>query len=198
MSSHASFTPRPYGKLKYRKLFIIMTEGVHTEPNYFGLIHRQYNSISIQCLKGKHSSPSYLLKQMKEFIKKEKLQKTDEAWLVIDKDEWTEEQLRELYEWSQGKENYGFALSNPHFEYWLLLHFENGDDIDNARRCIEHLKEYLPDYNKKCTLKFPNFQENIMEAIQRAKIKDAPPCTDWPHKTGTTVYKLLEKIIDST
>jgi hypothetical protein len=33
----------------------------------------------------------------------------------VDKDKWTDQQLIELFEWSQGRENYGFALSNPKF-----------------------------------------------------------------------------------
>ncbi len=42
------------------------------------------------------------------------------------KDEWTDDQLSQLNEWAQGADNYGFALSNPKFEFWLLLHFEDG------------------------------------------------------------------------
>jgi len=55
-----------------------------------------------------------------------------EAWLVIDKDDNNDEKLRKVYEWSQSKDNYGLALSNPKFEYWLLLHFEEGKGVQNS------------------------------------------------------------------
>ncbi len=34
----------------------------------------------------------------------------------------------------------------------------------------------------------------IADAIKRAKRKDNPPCEKWPQNTGTTVYRLVEKI----
>lgn len=61
---------------------------------------------------------------MSDHLESEGLKSSDEAWLVVDKDQWTEEQLRQLHQWSLQQANYGFALSNPKFEYWLLLHFE--------------------------------------------------------------------------
>ncbi len=114
---------------------------------------------------------------------------------MVDKDNWTDEQLRELHAWAQARDNYGFALSNPKFEYWLLLHFEDGTGIASLRDCIERLKRYLPDYDKGIhTRKFN--RERIEEAIRRARLRDDPPCFDWPRALGgTTVYKLVESIL---
>ncbi len=115
--------------------------------------------------------------------------------LVVDKDGWTDAQLSELHTWSQQKENYGFALSNPKFEYWLLLHFEDGKGIQSSAQCSERLKKYLPDYDKGiCIGKFT--KENIAEAIRRAKQRDNPRCVNnWPQNVGTTVYRLVERLI---
>ena len=66
-----------------------------------------------------------------------------EAWLVVDKDQWTDDQLIKLLEWSQKADNYGFALSNPKFEYWLLLHFEDASGVKNSRDCVEHKRYTL-------------------------------------------------------
>ncbi len=132
---------------------------------------------------------------MKEHLKKAALKKSDEAWLVVDKDRWTDEQLAQLNEWSQGEDNYGFALSNPKFEYWLLLHFEEGAGITSSQDCSDRLKRHLPDYDKGIDpRKFP--QETIDEAIRRARQRDNPPCPDWPQAVGsTTVYRLVENIL---
>ena len=67
---------------------------------------------------------------MLDHIKRGEVQPCDEAWIVIDRDEWTEEQLARLHQWSNERTNHGFALSNPNFEYWLILHFEDGDNAD--------------------------------------------------------------------
>ena len=38
---------------------------------------------------------------MENYLQKESLKKTDEAWIVVDKDDWTEQQLRELLQWEE-------------------------------------------------------------------------------------------------
>lgn len=186
---------RPLGERRYRKLFVIATEGVKTEPQYFAIFNDQL-VIQVSCLKGKnYSSPAHVLKRMEKHLKQKGLKDSDEAWLVVDKDEWTDEQLTHLHAWSLEKDNYGFALSNPKFEYWLLLHFEDGTDIGSARDCSVRLKRHIPNYDKNIDTRKIT-RDQIKEAIRRARLRDSPPCTDWPRTYGTTtVYKLVENII---
>ncbi|MCX6345718.1 MAG: RloB family protein [Armatimonadetes bacterium] len=188
---------RVIGERRYRKLFLIAAEGGKTEPQYFGVFNDQQSVIRVTCFKGKHSSPIDVMKQMKERLKEEKLLPSDEAWLVVDKDNWTDEQLHQLFEWSCAKGNYGFALSNPKFEYWLLLHFEDGNGITSSRVCSERLKRHLPEYGK--GINASTFtQDKIEAAIARAKLRDSPRCLDWPRTFGcTTVYRLVENILSA-
>jgi hypothetical protein len=124
-------------------------------------------------------------------LKGEKLRNTDEAWLVVDKDN---SQLLELHQWTQQTNQYGFALSNPKFELWLLFHYEDGKGIISSRSCTERLRKYLPSYDKGIDTR--NITPDMIDAaILRAKMKDIPPCHDWPHKPGTTVYRLVERLI---
>jgi hypothetical protein len=187
---------RPLGQRRYRKLFVIAVEGAKTEPQYFATLNNQQSVIRVNCLKGKHdSSPPQVLRRMQDHLKKEALKKSDEAWLVVDKDQWTDGQLAQLNGWSQAADNYGFALSNPKFEYWLLLHFEDGTGIASSQDCSDRLRRHLPDYDKGIDpRKFP--RQTIDEAIRRAKQRDNPPCPDWPRSIGgTTVYRLVENIL---
>lgn len=109
---------RPLGERRYRKLFVIAVEGVKTEPQYFAIFNDQQSVIRVNCLKGSHdSSPPQVLKRMEDHLRQEELRSSDEAWLVVDKDQWTDEQLDQLHAWAQARDNYGFALSNPKFEY---------------------------------------------------------------------------------
>ncbi len=185
---------RPQGEQRYRKLFIIAAEGTKTEPQYFALF-KDRRVIRLHCLGGSGSSPSGILKRMEYYLKKDMLQESDEAWLVVDKNHWTEEQLGQLHEWSQKKDNYGFALSNPKFEYWLLLHFEDGDGIASSRECTVRLKRCFPSYDRKGIDIRKITNEMIDDAVRRAKVRDNPPCDDWPRDIwGTTVYRLVENI----
>ena len=150
--------------------------------------------VKVTCLKGKNaSSPPQVLKKMKEYLRNNGLKKTDEAWLVVDTDDWTDTQLGHLYDWSQSKTNYGFAVSNPKFEYWLLLHFENGNSISSSRVCSNRLKKYLPNFDKGINPR-EFTQVKIHEAIRRARQHDKPTCADWPRNTGTTGKKWTEKV----
>lgn len=187
---------RPIGERPHRKLFIVATEGDKTEPQYFATFNDHHSVIHVDCIKSKHrSSPLQGLKRMEDRLKQKNLENSDEAWLVVDKDQWTDEQLAQLHTWSQSADNYGFALSNPKFEYWLLLHFEDGTNIGSPSECSARLKRHLPDYDKGLDIRKIT-PDMIEEAIRRAKIRDNPPYVDWPRTFGsTTVYKLVENIL---
>lgn len=185
---------RPYGNIPYRINFIISAEGAVTEPKYFDLFKNTH--VNVLCLDLDHkSAPQYVLKRMKKYLKGNRLGKSDQAWLVVDKDQWNDDELAALHDWAQQDAHYGFALSNPCCEYWLLLHFEKGDGIKNKDDCIRRLKKHLPDYQKDIsTTRFT--ASTIRDAIERAQKRDNPPCTDWPRRPGgATVYKLVEQLL---
>jgi len=188
---------RDLGERRYRKMFVIATEGMKTERQYFAMFSQEA-LIHIKCLESKKdSAPRKVLRRMEEYLKKEGLREDDEAWLVVDKDQWSDEHLTELSQWAESDERYGLAVSNPKFEYWILLHFEAGNDVAGARQCTERLKGHLPGY-KKGNIDQGKLRPGIQKAIIRAKRKDSPPCEDWPRKTGTTVYRLVERLLRSS
>jgi hypothetical protein len=86
-------------------------------------------------------------------------------------------------------------LSNPKFEYWLLLHFEDGAGVTSSQDCTARIRRHLPNYNKGIDSRKIS-KEQITDAIHRARARDNPACPDWPRNIGgTTVYKLVEKLI---
>lgn len=184
---------RPIGTRRYKRLFVISTEGSVTEPQYFNMFNNDTTVLHVKVVHNGASDPGNLLKEMKKHLKKYDLEKNDQAWLVIDKDQWQETQISPLYTWSTTDEKYGFALSNPKFEYWLLLHFEEPSGISSSRNCSDKLNRHLPGYDKKIDDR--KLRPSILTAIDRAKRQDSPPCRDWPRRTGTTVYRLVEELI---
>ncbi|MBF0503345.1 MAG: RloB domain-containing protein, partial [Candidatus Riflebacteria bacterium] len=142
---------RPYGQRRYNRLFLIAAEGSETEPGYFSLFDGKV--VRVECLSesGK-SAPVHVLKRMNAMIDRMSMRAGDEAWLVVDKDHWSDEQLNELWQWSQMQQmqgqhtiKRGLAVSNPKFEYWLLLHFEDGS---SPQSCSTRLRFHIPGYDK--------------------------------------------------
>ena len=73
-------------------------EGRKTEQQYFHMLQCQQSVVQVKCLKGtKASSPPQVLKRMEDHLRRNALRSSDEAWLVVDKDQWEEEQLGQLY-----------------------------------------------------------------------------------------------------
>ena len=182
-------------------MFLIATEGAKTEPQYFACFNAfdEFSStVHVKCIRKRQgaSSPQHVLKAMKQHLADNNIKNSDEAWLVIDKDRWTEPQLVELYTWSQEKKNYEVALSNPKFEYWLLLHFENIDGNLTSTQCTNKLRRHLPQYDKRLECSKIT-RSRIQKAVQQARQQDNPPCDSWPQTTGTTVYRLVERIISA-
>ena len=187
---------RPQGDRRYRRLFIIAVEGAKTEPQYFSILNNELSVIHVKCLDSRHkSAPQKVLKRMTDYLKDNQLKEMDEAWLVVDKDQWSDDQLLELYQWANENIARGFALSNPNFEYWLLLHFEDGNRLASHQDCTNRLKRHLPEYNKDISSREMT-RARVDDAIRRAKQRDNPACVDWPRNMGiTTVYRLVEKIL---
>ncbi len=180
--------------LPYRKLFLIATEGAKTEPIYFGIFNSPQATIHVKLLPArKHdSSPPQVLKRAKEFVKEKGVGKKDEVWLVMDRDQWTDEQLEGVFIGCRASA-FNLAVSNPQFEYWLLLHFEDGSGVSGSNDCTRRLMRHLPNFEKG-HLEIHKVEPGIPDAIHRAEAKDTPPCEDWPKTNGSTVYRLVKSL----
>jgi hypothetical protein len=188
---------RKLGERRYKRMFVIVAEGTVTEQEYFSLLSDE-SIVRVRCLKNRRNlPPNEALKRVRGYIREESLRRTDEAWVVVDRDQWLDEHLTELHRWSQEKANHGFALSNPKFELWLLLHFDDAGGVTTGDECQRRLERYLENYDKH--IKASEFtRERILNALARAKRRDNPRCVDWPRNIGTTVYRLVEKILQPT
>lgn len=150
--------------------------------------------------------------------------KDDEFWLIMDVDSHTDETILDksgvsnFSKWNnillQCKAyNFNYAVSNPFFELWLLLHHDdantNVEDTDNdsqwavtsnhAYQPTDHFINRLSALGAKLKDKKhiePHHydKEKILQAICRAKALDTEPPCDYPTQLGTTVYRLLESI----
>lgn len=177
----------------FEKMFVIAMEGEKTEPQYF-TIFKSKPHVNVCLVKGEHNSdPQSVLKRMEDYLGQDKVLGSYEAWLVVDKDQRKDELFRDLENWAKKSEKHNLAISDPKFEYWLLLHFEDGNKVNSSESCTSRLKKYLPNYNK--GIKVSQFtNEKIRKAIIRAEQRDQDPDNPPPFPY-TTVYKLVKNIL---
>lgn len=179
-----------------RKLFTLAVEGKVTEPEYFKMLGEECN-VRVYCLKNYHAcAPLELLERIKTHLATEGLLPGDEAWVVLDKDQWAEPHLGAIREWVSQSERFGLSISNPCFELWLLWHFEEPGKAHTSRVCRHRLKHYLPYFGKSLPRNILQLGQ-VHQAIARAKSRDQPPCQKTPRTGVTTVYRLVERILAS-
>lgn len=97
-----------------------------------------------------------------------------------------------LYEGLSKLKRADLISSNPCFELWLLLHYEDCNGQKSSEQCITLLKRHIPDYEKGKKKVFDSrgaeLSGRYSDAKERAKSKSIP---DNP---STDVYRLVDLI----
>ena len=181
----------------YKTRFFIVAEGSQTERDYLTILRCLFNIVITMPPADTHSAPNHLLIKAKDLYKYNEIGRSDEFWIILDKDDWEVSKINELQHWISSigmMRRSGVVLSNPKFEYWLLLHFEEGYGVVTAKECDNRLKRWLKDYSK--NLRQKDFTEDlIIAAIERSKnrakhIKDLSS-----DDACTNMHELVEHII---
>lgn len=145
----------------------------------------------------------------------------DEFWIVTDVDKnWSDEQVSPTEnktfkdEWDEAiaecrEKGYSYAVSNPFFEIWLLLHHSEPSEEDKSfavsdvhpYEATDHFRTRLselgvPLKNKKHINPSNYSDEKIKIAIRRAEVLHEDKGDLCPHYFATTVYLLLKKIVE--
>jgi RloB-like protein len=66
------------------KLFVVATEGTHTEPQYFGMFHSTRIKLELLPTENGASSPEAVLQRLKEYISEYQIKEDDQLFVVID------------------------------------------------------------------------------------------------------------------
>lgn len=195
------------------KIIILAFEGNITEERYFSEFRNsnKFNNelIYLHLLKRKsndtNSAPIHVFNKLKREAKDEfNFKKGDELWMIIDTDRW--KGIPQIINACKELGNMFVAVSNPCFEFWLLLHIKdiqeyNDDELEllfknskvGNRNYVEtKIIEVAGSYSKK-NLRTDDFLPSIDMAVLRAKNLDQP-MEDYPSKLGSHIYKLIEKL----
>lgn len=203
MAASSYRRPRPLNRtikhVRDTSLIIIATEGQKTEPLYFKMEVFQENhrtQVIIIPSDDRGSSPRSVLDRLHEFAEEYQFREGDQFWLVIDKDRWTDEMLREIIGMCD-ESGYQIALSNPCFELWLLLHFRKVEELElrdsmspaDVKKIFNPLIEERSEGNYDRT-----YTKWIPHALTEAPKLDTDPEAPFPECPGTRVYRLVEEL----
>ncbi len=198
------------------KMFLLAYEGNETEPTYFEALKKDYRFnneiIEIVSLRRNKddtkSAPKYVFENLQKIKQEYDLANSDELWMIIDRDR-NGKNIERYNQKCKEESNFYLALSNPCFEFWLLLHlkdlsefnqeeliliFENKKINKSRRTYLKNLlSKILPDGYNESNLKPERFLPNLEIAIKRAKALNKNE--EYPISLGTDIHKLIQKII---
>ena len=145
----------------------------------------------------------------------------DEFWIVVDVDKnWSQEVIdpagNKTYrdEWDEAIEacrekGYGYAVSNPFFEVWLLLHHDvpraedrtfavtDEHEYEKTAHFRQRLRELHAPLKKDKHIEPENYdEEKIRLAVHRAEELHIDKNDFCPKYLASTVYMLLRKMMD--
>lgn len=161
-----------------------------TEPEYFsGLNRSEHCSGSHFKPDGFHSSPLKMVERAARLLRT-KGSKPDAVWVVCDGDEHADLDRAIALAAKSGVE---MAISNPCFELWLLLHFQDHTARISVSDCSRLLKNHLPRYDKHVDFA-GDFAGRLDAAVARAAQLDrncsADPRTELANPM-TGVFRLV-------
>lgn len=199
-----------FAEVKTKIMFIsVVEDAVHTRKKY--RTEEQWSSLGKNRPKQLVDKIDAFKAEKKEIYEFEKYPE-DEFWIVTDVDNnlsanWIDEWNEALASCTQ--KGYHYAISNPFFEIWLLLHHDDAKMEDkkwavtdgHAYEPTNHFRERLrvlnvPLKDKKHISEKDYTKEKIQTAIRRAAALHIQNGDKYPKYFATTVYLLLQKIIE--
>jgi hypothetical protein len=205
---------RESNSIEKEKIIVLAFEGNDTEVIYFeefkGSEVFDDALIFLHLLKrpksDTNSAPNHVFKKLKKEAKDEyNFKDCDELWMIIDTDRW--KNIPDIILECKNQNNMFVAVSNPCFEFWLLLHIKDiseysneelelilkNSKVTNKKNYVDSkIAEILGSYNKS-NPKPELFIPTLDSAIKQAK-KLNQNNADYPISLGSHVYKIIEKL----
>ena len=91
---------RSSGKRFYKRLFLVGVEGTRTECDYFSMFNSAYVHV-VPVASREGNSPKKVLSTLKAAVPRFQLRDGDYLWVVVDRDEWPEEEIELCRMWAQ-------------------------------------------------------------------------------------------------
>lgn len=165
---------RDSGVVRDASLIVIASEDTYAVQHYLSKFHARRVQFKVLPTQDCMSSPDAVLERLDAYRDTEQLNDGDELWLCIDRDHWAEDNhisnLRQVRQKCVQK-GYQFAISNPCFDLWVLLHFQEPppEGFRNCGEVTQQLKKIISGYCKTSIEKLVITVDQVEQAIERAK-----------------------------
>ena len=179
---------------------VVTTEGSLTEPEYLKVFHRSHGNKSARLIPiGVGGDPRAVVERAIEESKKLKndsLAGRDSVWAMFDRD--IHARFAEAKDLARGND-IPVVISNPCFELWGILHYQEQHAPLDRHQCQRKLGELCPDYKSGAGKVFGNrdvIEQHYPAAVDRAKVsvqrRDEEGTPEG--NPSTTVHRLTEFI----
>lgn len=180
-------------------LVVIASEDRFAVKQYFEMFHS--TRVQFHVLETDHgqSSPEHVMTRLVQYLAEYSVGEGDQFWLVCDTDHWIERNhIQNLVQVVKrcGQKGISVALSNPCFDLWLLLHF---DDFPTAKpldcsQVGKLIRIKLGSFDKTKVFNLAISDTNLANAIARSR--DNYVNSDIiPGTPQTAVHLIIENLV---
>ena len=188
-------------------IMLIVCEGSETEPIYFNAVAKRLRLAAIEVRGARGSAPMTVVRDAVDSMiqrktdanKSASIAPYDEVWCVFDVDQHPK--LKDAIAFAD-KYQIEVALSNPCFEFWLLLHFERFAKTNQSRKQIRReLNRHIPKYCKSgdySTLFLPGLEIAVKNAadiwVAQWRTRAPTPLDTLEKNPSTLVHRLIASL----
>jgi len=186
---------RDGGVVRDASLIVIASEDTYAVKDYFSRFKTRRVQFVVVPTEGGRSAPADVINRLDQFKNDNATERNDQFWLCIDKDHWADsghiDNLVQVLQHCRQKE-YQAAISNPCFELWLLLHYEEIEPSSRwtCRQITRRLSEVTGGYDKKGCGSLRLNETTVNTAVERAGALDTAGSMI-PDTPCTHVYRII-------
>jgi hypothetical protein len=206
-----SYRRRTPAKLVTGKIFLVVTEGKNTEPNYLKALRDRFQ-LAVENVEIHHpngTDPITLTTKAIELRDERKKQAKkgngvayDEVWVVFDLEKPNDVRHKQALQAKAIKEanNIRFAISDPCFEYWLLLHETyTTAQLADCGAAMTRFEAIWPDYSKGSWIPPLEFLNKLPDAVTHSeRCREYHKNTDGDGNPSTDMDWLTRSLNDAT
>ena len=195
MSNRRDRDRRPGRQKPFREplpVVLIVCEGKRTEPEYLEGYRRTCRNPRVRLKTvAEQTKPEEMVQKAVELRERAGADAYDSVWCVFDIDDQPNVAPAKDRARAEGVE---LAISNPCFELWLLLHFQEAPGMRDRKRMRQLLKAHVPHYDK--AVDYATYAAHHPRADQRAERLDqaAEKAGEPGRNPSTGVYRLIRII----
>ncbi|MFR9730818.1 RloB family protein [Saccharopolyspora sp. MS10] len=166
---------------------LVLCGAVRTERQYLGALRSHFRALAVNVrFESEAVDPVTLVAKAKRWRSRSP-GAHDEIWCVVDVDQFDIDAARSAARAAGIK----LAVSNPCFEYWLLLHFEDfGGSLPDYGSAVRRLRRHVRHYEKSA-IRFEDYADGLGAARERAERRCQHEC-EHQRNPSSGVWRLVD------